>query len=94
MSGFWVIVIRLNETIPASIRPTNSTIGPTGFRMHHDEILRKFMSEKRPGARSGTIATEWLRCTDCGCSRQIDYLEERAAAHRGPSGSVDGHAGI
>jgi hypothetical protein len=28
---------------PASISPTNSTIGPTGLRMHQDEMLRKFM---------------------------------------------------
>jgi hypothetical protein len=29
---------------PAIIRPTNSTIGGTGLRMHQDEMLRKFMS--------------------------------------------------
>ena len=33
----------LNATRPASIRPTNSTIGGTGLRMHQEEMLRKFM---------------------------------------------------
>ncbi len=47
MSGFCVTVIWLNAISPASISPTNRTIGATGFRMHHDEMLRKFMTAER-----------------------------------------------
>ena len=43
MSGFWVIVICIKAMIPASVSPMNSTIGATGLRMHHEEMLRKFM---------------------------------------------------
>ena len=43
MSGALFTCIRANAMRPASIRPTNSTIGPTGLRMHQDEMLRKFM---------------------------------------------------
>ena len=52
MSGSLFTCIRANAMIPASIRPTNSTIGPTGFRMHQEEMLRKFMSVTRfPGVQ-------------------------------------------
>jgi hypothetical protein len=34
--------IRAKDTSPASISPTKSTIGATGLRMHHDDMLRKF----------------------------------------------------
>src|SRR4029079_5543436 len=43
MSGALFTCIRANEISPASIRPTNSTIGKTGLRMHQDETLRKFI---------------------------------------------------
>jgi hypothetical protein len=35
--------MRANAISPASINPTNKTIGATGLRMHQDEMLRKFM---------------------------------------------------
>src|SRR6185369_2577745 len=44
MSGALFTCMRANAMIPASISPTKSTIGPTGLRMHQDEMLRKFMS--------------------------------------------------
>jgi hypothetical protein len=46
MSGLLVTVICANAINPASISPTKSTIGGTGFRMHHDEMLRKFMNDQ------------------------------------------------
>src|SRR5215210_8235492 len=45
MSGALFTCIRANAIRPASRRPTNRTIGPTGLRMHQDEMLRKFMDE-------------------------------------------------
>ena len=44
MSGLLFTCIPANATSPASISPTKSTIGATGLRMHHDEMLRKFMN--------------------------------------------------
>ena len=43
MSGALLTCIRANDTSPASISPTNRTIGATGFLMHQDEMLRKFI---------------------------------------------------
>ena len=39
-----VVHVHLHERdMPASRRPTNSTIGGTGLRMHQEEMLRKFI---------------------------------------------------
>ena len=43
MSGALFTCIRAKAIRPASISPTNRTIGTTGLRMHQDEMLRKFM---------------------------------------------------
>ena len=45
MSGALLTCIRANDDEPASISPTNRTIGKTGLRMHQDEMLRKFMTD-------------------------------------------------
>ena len=52
MSGALLTCIREKETSPASISPTNSTIGATGLRMHQDEMFRKFM---RAPSESGVL---------------------------------------
>ena len=44
MSGLLFTCMPAKAMRPASISPTNSTIGGTGLRMHQEEILRKFMN--------------------------------------------------
>jgi hypothetical protein len=43
MSGLSVTSIVANEIAPTSSSPMNRTIGGTGLRMHHAEMLRKFI---------------------------------------------------
>ena len=43
MSGLSCTSMRMKAIRPAIVRPMNSTIGGTGFRMDQAEMLRKFM---------------------------------------------------
>ena len=43
MSGLLFTSIDMKETMPASSRAMNRTIGGTGLRMHQAEMLRKFI---------------------------------------------------
>src|SRR6476620_12431937 len=68
MSGFCVTVIWLNEMIPASISPTNRTIGATGLRMHHEEMLRKFMATQLTLVRAAVTGPGYWTAARLGCT--------------------------
>ncbi len=62
MSGLLFTCIPANVIRPASISPTNSTIGGTGLRMHQDEMLRKFID------CYSTEESAWLSLSRRGCT--------------------------
>ncbi len=59
MSGSFCTSMLLNDMMPASVSAMNKTIGTTGFRMDHADMLFKFMIYIPTGPKLTAFSKAW-----------------------------------